>query len=132
MIARLTLFEEYGKPDDAKLVDDEGRVIRFVFALNADIFDPTMPDDADVVVFVRDEKLAGWLPKHQFDQIPERFAGLSSDYLFSMPVEWNFQERPCRTIPCSSNAVWDYYAEAWDCFACKRYNFDELTRRQDD
>ena len=132
MIARLTLFEMYDKPDDSVLVDDENRVIRFAYALDDDIFDPEMPPGADVVVFVRDDQPVGWLPKHQFDQIPERFAGLSADYLFKMPVDWDFIERPCRRIPCTSSAVWDYYAEAWDCFHCPRYNFDEHVRRQDD
>ena len=128
MIARLLFWNEYDLPEDGPLIDNNNQIVRFVLAIDDDHFDPQTPPEADVVVFVRDEKMMGWLPKHQADQIPYRFAGLSADYLFAMPVDCDFKIH-CRSIPCRSSAVWDHYAEAWDCFFCDRFNFDEQTRK---
>ena len=128
MIARLLYWKEYDLPIHAPLIDNNDRVVRFCLEIDKENFDPDMPPEADVVVFVRDEEMVGWLPKEQADQVPKRFAGLSADYLFSMPVDCDFKVH-CRKIPCQNSAVWDYYAEAWDCFACPRFNFDERTRR---
>jgi len=119
MIARLVFWDTYGLPEDAPLVDVYDRVIRFAMPIDAENYDPDMPPEADVVVFVRDEEMVGWLPKEQADNI--------ADYLFPMPVDCDFKPH-CKQSPCTGSAVWDYYAEAWDCFQCPRFNFDEGTR----
>lgn len=128
MIARLVFWDTYNLPEDAPLVDAHDRVVRFTTSIDAENFDPDMSPEADVVVFARGEELVGWLPKQQADNVPHRFAGLSADYLFPMPVDCDFKPH-CQQIPCRESAAWDYYAEAWDCFHCSRFNFDERTRR---
>lgn len=112
-----------------KDVDLDGRSVKVVMCEDSKRL-PVVKSNSDVVVFAHDGEYLGWLPSEQVNQIPGSFSVLSPRYLFEMPVEWKFVPSPCTESPCTASGVWDYYAEAWECFKCERFNFDESTRRQ--
>ena len=120
-------------------VDDNGRTIRIATGNRWPLRVWSRALDKDCIVFAVTEPepaVMGWLPTSEIESFPVEWwveDGQRKDYwheveagfLISMPEKFDLVD-PCAFAPHEDfGGMWNYSMDAWECFGCGRFIYDE-------